>query len=227
MRNTISEITFTGVDEKTDLTRIHPISLIAEIGILYTVTPDGRHRYPRFDWIAEALTELKKHEVKTALHVCGWLSRDQLEDGHLDPLIDLVGRVQINGIIKPSYLTMCCGRWPEKEIITQYNEKNKNLAGLGLKNHSLLVDSSGGRGISPEEWPEIPVTGMRVGFAGGLGPDNIEAELHKIERVAAGKRVWVDMEQKLRDEDDWFDLDKMFQCFFALCRYSRGNPQQL
>ena len=36
------------------------------------------------------------------------------------------------------------------------------------KNHSILVDGSGGRGISPDSWPLIE-TDKPVGFAGGLG----------------------------------------------------------
>lgn len=40
-------ITVTGLDERTNL--IDASYLEAEIGILYTATPEGRNRYPKYD----------------------------------------------------------------------------------------------------------------------------------------------------------------------------------
>jgi phosphoribosylanthranilate isomerase len=72
--------------------------------------------------------------------------------------------------------------------------------------HGILVDASGGRGISPVEWVRPP-TDKRVGFAGGLGPDNLEQELPRILDVSRFGD-WIDMETGLRDDDDWFDVER-------------------
>jgi hypothetical protein len=52
-----------------------------------------------------------------------------------------------------------------------------------------------------------------VGYAGGLGPDNIATELVKI-RPSASSIWWLDMEGKLRI-DDWFSVDLANQCVSA------------
>lgn len=62
----------------------------------------------------------------------------------------------------------------------------------------LLVDASGRRGGARAEWPLLK-TRHAVGFAGGLGPDALCAELPPI-RAVARPGWWVDMEGRLRDE---------------------------
>jgi phosphoribosylanthranilate isomerase len=74
--------------------------------------------------------------------------------------------------------------------------------------HALLVDQSGGRGIKPEQWVR-PNTSKPVGFAGGLGPNNLDAEMRK---MPLRPRSWVDMESGLRNEQDWFDVTKAEAC---------------
>ena len=97
-------------------------------------------------------------------------------------------------------------------LITQHTEQNASLADAhGVANHQLLVDGSGGRGRSPGVWTR-PATSKRVGFAGGLGVDNVADELSRIAGVARGP-YWIDLEGKLRT-DDWFDLAKL-EAFLA------------
>ena len=76
-------------------------------------------------------------------------------------------------------------------------------------NHALLVDGSGGRGVSPESWAR-PETYKQVGFAGEMGPENLALELPRIALVAASES-WVDMEGKLRPAD-WFDIGVAREC---------------
>lgn len=203
-------ITLTGADERTPVADlIHLADLGAEIGLLYTCSPDGRHRYPSRQWIVLAAAAL---EGRAALHVCGNRARTELCEHGLTDLLGLVGRVQVNGLVSPEalkYLLELVMPY-DSTLITQH--RPENLAALdaaiitGCVYHALLVDGSGGRGILPDAWVRPP-TSKPVGFAGGLGPDTLRRELPRIAAVAHGE-WWVDMEGRLRDDDDWFDLAK-------------------
>ena len=51
------------------------------------------------------------------------------------------------------------------------------------------------------------------GYAGGLGPDNIESELQRIAAAAGDAPFWIDMETRVRsDNDEQFDLNKVRRC---------------
>ena len=212
-RATLTGITLTGADERTDLNRLVLMAIAhpnVEIGLLYTATPEGRNRYPTLSWLHQAAARLSG---RCAIHVCGRLAREQLLQGQLADLVSDAARVQVNGIVHPSELNALAARVPV--LITQMNAANASLATeFYVKNHQLLVDGSGGRGKSPDGWVR-PITSKRVGFAGGLGEDNIYAELERIKLVALGP-WWIDLEGKLRT-DDWFDLDKC-ESFLALVR---------
>lgn len=198
----LTTITLTGADERTDIGHLvkladaHPY---LELGLLYTATPDGRNRYPSLGWLLQASYALRG---RCAIHVCGRAARQQLREGALKNLVGNAARVQVNGTVHPDEVLPLANRVPI--LITQHNATNLPLATTRIAvNHRLLVDGSGGTARSPERW-ECPDTHLRVGFAGGLGPDNIESEITKIHAVAKG-RYWVDLEGKLRTED-WFDL---------------------
>lgn len=72
----------------------------------------------------------------------------------------------------------------------------------------LLYDVSGGKGIQPKKW-HPPVEGVRCGYAGGIGPDNVVEILKKIGDVAGETPFWIDMETKVRDDADKFDIVKV------------------
>ena len=69
-----------------------------------------------------------------------------------------------------------------------------------------------------------PHTAKAVGFAGGLGPDNLARELRKIADIARAG-WWADMEGKLR-VDDWFSVERAAECaaIFALVN-DCGEPR--
>ena len=124
-------------------------------------------------------------------------------------------RIQVNGRLEPWELEYICRQHPGHTIITQANKWNGGLLDEEWDNHAILVDASGGRGKSPEEWRRLD-TDKQVGFAGGLGPDNIVAELRRIRAVATGD-WWIDMEGKLRNELDWFDVKRARAVIGAVC----------
>jgi phosphoribosylanthranilate isomerase len=66
-------------------------------------------------------------------------------------------------------------------------------------NHQVLFDQSGGRGIETTEW-ETPLENKICGYAGGLGPQNINEQFSLIQSVA-DRPFWIDMEGKIRTED--------------------------
>ncbi len=73
---------------------------------------------------------------------------------------------------------------------------------------SMLIDDSGGQGIdSPINiYPSV----YKIGYAGGINPDNVADKLtYLLENIHKGS-FWIDMESGVRT-DDWFDLDKVLQ----------------
>lgn len=194
-------LTVTGADERTDVTAL--AKLDAEIGLLYTATPEGRNRYPGWDWIRETSLALRR----ASLHVCGRGARALLMDGKIP--VSGFQRIQVNGGILTIEAARLCEMYPRHTIITQHNVNNAHLLNVIAENHALLIDTSGGQGKSPDSWSP-PDTKKSVGFAGGLGPDNLAGELHKIE-VIARAGWWADMEGKIR-VDDWFSIEQATTC---------------
>jgi len=90
-----------------------------------------------------------------------------------------------------------------------------------LPNHAILFDASGGHGVSPEYWP-AHLPDKSCGYAGGLGPDNLARELPRIQEAAGQGPYWIDMEGKLRNEADRFDLARARLCL-AACRQFMGS----
>jgi phosphoribosylanthranilate isomerase len=212
-------LTLTGADERTSvrnlraLINMHPL---VEIGILYSANPDGRPRYPSPQWIERTAAALPQ---RCSIHICGGVARAQLLAGELNSLIQHADRVQVNGcfpVAEAILLTRCV-----KTLITQHTLANVSLVASPAHNHQILVDSSGGTGERPPTW-ERPVTEKCVGFAGGLGPDNIALELPRIAQVATGK-WWIDMETNLRTAD-WFDTTKAVAVISAVYPGTSWEP---
>ena len=208
----MARITLTGVDERTPLDRLVQLTKTypqVELAVLFTETPEGRNRYPSINWVAEFISAVGQ---QAAIHLCGRASVESVLDGCY-PLFQSVGRLQVNGKITEEELRQFLALpYEETErlygfttVITQWSRRNTSLLDVDIRGHCLLVDTSGGRGISPELW-ERPITSKPVGFAGGLSYSNFHLELPKIQVVAVHP-WWVDMEASLRTEDDWFSIE--------------------
>jgi phosphoribosylanthranilate isomerase len=209
-------ITLSGIDEKTDVgLLLNNLDVYTrdnlELAILLSANPEGRNRYPSIDWIRSFVNK-SHHKCGIAVHLCGSTARkNALEGKYFDILDDQwhVQRIQVNGKVSIEELEQFTEKF-NQTIITQHVPYNESLASTTITPHSLLVDASGGKGISPTEWV-APVTSKFVGFAGGLGPHNLKTELRKIAMVSK-PCAWVDMESSLRDENDWFDIHKALKC---------------
>jgi phosphoribosylanthranilate isomerase len=195
------KLTLTGIDTSTELSKL-PKN--CEIGILYTFDPKDRNRYPSIYAIHAMVDYLSSEGYKLALHVCGSSARHNLS--HIPFIVDHVQRMQINGTLKTKTVEKICLDYPNHTIITQHTADNIHLLSLEAQNHALLIDSSGGNGISPSEWI-APDTDKLIGFAGGLSIENIYDEYLKIKKVAK-EGFWLDMETRLRNENDLFDIQK-------------------
>jgi hypothetical protein len=226
-------ITVTGADERTsleDLLRLTRLSPVVEIGLLYTETPEGRNRYPRREWLKETVEALGK---RCAVHICGGAAR-KLAIRRPDWLRP-AGRVQVNGDVSVEELFAFCRPFGYAEVITQHAPGRTGLCNANPSHHdnprffaarhSMLVDATGGRGKSPQKWGR-PNTWKPVGFAGGLGPDNLAQELPKIAAVARDP-WWVDMEGKLRDEDDWFSAGLAEKAICTFLEWGATRPLTL
>ena len=81
---------------------------------------------------------------------------------------------------------------------------------------SLLTTSPKGLGVAAAFWPPPPTTGVKFGYAGGLGPRNLTSQVQKMAAAAPGEMIWVDMESSLRtkleDGADIFDVNKCMSC---------------
>lgn len=136
------------------------------------------------------------------------------------------GRLQIN-IAKVSTESLQPERWMHllpatSEVIVQFNHRKPRFDPVALVDEleraghaaSVLLDASGGRGIESAGWPAPPPVG-KVGYAGGLKPENISKQLEQIATATAGcdQTIWVDMESGVRTCDGLLmDLDRVRQC---------------
>ena len=216
-------MTLTGADNSTN-----PHALIelaeryapgqVEFGILYSSSRRGTGRYPTRDWINNFVTTVERSpSTRRALHLCG---RDAIleylcDDGFVATVAPHFQRVQLNlraADYVPDLLSNGIAKHKNQTVITQHNKANAGLSGalIGLANHAILFDESGGRGTRPEYWQRAFST-VPHGYAGGLGPDNLAVELTSIKQVASSG-WWVDMESKLRDAHDKFDVGRAEQC---------------
>ena len=211
--------TLTGVDEKTGYQKLVQLGQefpFAEFGILLHLKNAGvKPRYPSMDYINAVTVRHGRNAVhmrpRLALHICGQHAIKAFIDGtspDISRLSGLFDRIQLNltaAETNTARLQAAIAARPSQTIITQHNKANTNLSAMLMPaNHAILFDESSGNGISPNAW-QPPLSGKSCGYAGGLGPDNITEELPKIDHAAQGQDYWIDMEGKLRNEEDWFD----------------------
>jgi len=221
-------VTITGADDHVDPNALVELSLLfpfVEWAILASASRVGSHRYPTQEWIGELLAAAQKVPMRLAVHLCGSRSRAFRAGAFEDALAELpVGprafqRVQVNGWDVGDR----CGPGIDFDVILQVRSEDQmnETAGrldfgdrMGLQGIALLFDPSGGRGKASTKWP-IPPPGVKVGYAGGLGPSNLVGPMRDIliarmaAKAAYGERVqpyWLDMESGVRDGEDNFDL---------------------
>jgi hypothetical protein len=194
-------ITLTGADDATDvdemvaLAKLYPI----EWGILFSPKRQGvEPRYPldpgRF----------AHRGLRLAAHLWGAHARAALETPPFSVLpvaLDVFERVQVNHPAPDTWAARAFQEWAKRPCILQAGTDRRFVGGDA--DLLWLFDASGGRGVTPDAWPRHPGGNRLVGYAGGIGPENV---LEGLAAIGAAGPYWIDMESGVRTGDR-FDLE--------------------
>ena len=204
-------ITFTGIDERTDLiaaynlARKYPI----EWGVLYSPSSSGKKpRYPSTSLVLQVPNVLDR----TAIHLCGAAARSQNDMEYMSDIYDTFGRVQINLPDDKYNLPNIQQMASMSKVIVQSRDNEKFDHAKFGHDANLLFDKSGGKGEKSNVYPTASPRKL-VGYAGGFTPDNVAEFVSN----PPTERYWIDMESGVRT-DDWLDLNKCE----AVCRAVYG-----
>lgn len=217
----LDRVTITGADgvavkELAALTHEFPF---VEWGILVSRNNEYAPRFPVWLWVVDLLNELPIH-AQFSLHVCGqWVK--EICQGETPFCFrregfDRFQRIQLNfhGNQHTMNVDKCVDLLDslhDCQIILQMDGVNEGLYNL-LKDQLNVVplyDHSGGAGKIPTRWPRPLIGVPYCGYAGGLGPETVQAELIRIGKVAGMRRIWIDMEKNVRTHYEEFDLARV------------------
>ena len=201
-------VTFTGIDERTDLKKCEELcaDYPIEFGILFGANRQ-KNRYPNRDFVKEAVCA----DIMYAYHLCNEYSNWAINGYYvLDlPVNPAIQRIQVNSSIYNDEGLKTFQKKVNCPVLVQWRKPVFPEEAIG-KNIHYVYDCSGGRGIyNPDEkWPQQNFNNNgslgRVGYAGGINPDNVLDVLSKIDAY----EFWIDMETGVRDDDDWFSIEK-------------------
>ena len=226
----IRRVTITGADDSIppeELLTLQKTFPFAEWGILVSRKRFGVNRFPSREWLNK-LVKLKKDNPKLSLacHLCGnyvvefYNGESDFISSELSDIWEIFDRVQLNthGELHAWHSSALdvIREDSNKEFIFQCDGINTGLFDAavkeGLGNISGLFDLSHGAGVLPNHWP-LPFSKIHCGYAGGLSPDNLAAQIQKIEEMVSSINIWIDMETHVRSGmDQVFDLKKVTRC---------------
>lgn len=216
----LTRVTITGADDAVPpeaLVELWAQYPFVEWGILFSRTRSGTPRYPLQRWHVKMERAVAETGVRVAAHLCGEISREVIAGFSCRYLFPRYQRVQLNGFSGyrlPRLAAAFAQR--DREFILQVQDKQSlehaaELAALD-SNVSSLWDCSGGRGLGPSagerfSWPVPKDAHLRLGYAGGITPENATRAAEHVTLLPAGS-TWIDMESGVRTNDA-FDLDKV------------------
>jgi len=215
----LQNITFTGIDGKTDLDALWELQKqypIAEFGVL--VAKNWRENGNRY-FNPSYLDTLEYRGLNLSAHLCGSIARAAVhgdlgpfhEWARYFPLAFIFSRCQLNIATSkenPESFKLSEDAFVFNEIILQ--QRSVEDCDLYLKSNTnehvtMLLDASGGEGIDTSL---VAFAGKKVGYAGGINPDNVAEKLTFLMENEQVGDFWIDMESGVRT-DDWFDIDKV------------------
>lgn len=228
MKKLVNQISFIGVDERTDIDKMFYLQkqskLPLEFGVLYSPSKNGKaNRYPTHEW-SKNFARINQHvHIKKSLHLCGQSVKNFLDDPEsMRSLWFFYDRIQLNfsmseyknypleqKLVEAMFITL-------RPLILQHNNSKDKFLREFMQNQSkhchllhVLFDASGGRGQVIENVQQA-FENIYCGYAGGIGPETVKNIVEKVEEVNVGtnNQYYIDMESKIRDDNDWFSLDK-------------------
>ncbi len=220
----IEIVTFTGVDDRTDFDELVYVARkypFVEFGILVgSQTGQDNPIFPGLP-LVDRLTKILPSD-RIAIHLCGKYARAVTgialkERLRIYDVSDGFGRVQVNlhgDMDNPSRIAVDSNNLlsfvnhsSASQIILQHRAGWNDIPLTHPKIEYLfdLSEGSGREGF--DHWPEPP-SNMRVGYAGGIGPHNIERVIEFANKHPEHP-IWIDMESNVRTSDYWFDMDKI------------------
>lgn len=230
----LDRVTITGADDSVrpeDLLALSTDFPYVEWGILVSKTSMGFRRFPSESWLLDFRSFARRHpRLQASMHICGrWLRSMLLGETpqELWTIFDCFQRAQLNfhaegiewKIDRFRNVLTAFSDQGQKEFIFQIDgNRGEQLLRetVSAKDFEVscvpLFDLSHGAGVLPEGWPK-PIAESYHGYAGGLGPDNLQEQIPLIAKAAGECRFWIDMESRVRsDEDSQFDLAKVRRC---------------
>jgi hypothetical protein len=220
------EVTITGADDGVDprelveLSRAFPF---VEWAILTgSLDRFGTPRYPSLAWLDRFRALARAERLRAAAHLCGSPSRSfQTGRWGVDEFAIVSAafqRVQVNGWVSSARHVLVGVERPFELIIQCPSLKRLGgaiLDAVTIGNATVLLDASGGRGVEATTWARLS-SAIRLGYAGGIGPGNVERVLHEL---GPGPSCWIDMESGVRT-DDRFDLSKVRDVLEKVARWN-------
>jgi hypothetical protein len=221
MNHYIERVSLTGADDSVELSRLIDLTARyphAEWALLYVPHNEGAPRNPQRAWREAFFSRLADY---SAVHLCGALAFEQLLQGALPADILEAPRMQLNinarkadfsdaQVLEVFSHALTLG----PDIILQYHPQSAAVIerfaqatpAKDLDRVHILMDASRGTGLAPQRWTQPEgLDEFFVGYAGGIGPMNIQSVLQEVTRL--GRPCWVDMESGVRSGNE-FDLDK-------------------
>jgi len=237
----LDTVGFCGVDDSVDPAQLVNLSNAfpwIEWGILFQPGHEGTPRIPSPQYVERLGQVLQASKIRVAAHMCSEDARRVMRGDveRVQEVSDILGcgRVQVNlGTLgsapweKEDGIDGLCKvvtAFPALEFILQTTKKvEEELLPMLMepavkpRNLGVLYDPSCGTGVEPSGWP-VALASVHCGYAGGLGPERIEQQLHSISNncvLGYSGTVWIDMESSLRrkldDGRDIFDLERVRQ----------------
>lgn len=215
-------VTITGADESvvvSDLADMSEKYPLVEWGVLFSQKRQGKEpRYPASAWLRNLDDHTAMHpgQMNVSAHLCGKWARDAIAgiNSFGSTFFKCANRYQVNMTDEDfgclDFITLSRGRpGPELCIIqTKRPFERANELWVFQGRFQMLFDASGGRGISPAEWPKPTIKShpLLSGYAGGISYHNIKETLKQLDDVAGDAIIWIDMESGVRNVNGRFCL---------------------
>ena len=212
MNNLLNRVTFTGVDDKTnidDLVYLAEKYPFVEFGILVSKNNSNSgivNRYPNLT----ILKRLKNKGLNLSCHICGSIARQIVQKNDWSELEKLLGkdmeifkRFQLNVSNIHKFSNEISFRDDKDFIIQLKDDTSLYEYYKDLPNVFGFQDNSGGLGKFEDNWMD---SDRYFGYAGGLSVENVEKVIEDL-LIVNNSDFWIDMETSVRT-NDWFNTKK-------------------